>query len=148
MEATSNSATSSHLPPPQVVAELCKAPHKTLNLHKDEWVEYKTVMDSVIRRSGIDKSLFFDLRGNHDNFSVPDIGGSFDFFSKFSIKGQLGRTGNVNSVTLESVGEGVLRAIFTMDHVIGGKFKLGRKIGSGSFGGLYRYLYLDVSSLS
>ena len=24
-----------------------------------------------------------------------------------------------------------------MDHVIGGKFKLGRKIGSGSFGELY-----------
>ena len=24
-----------------------------------------------------------------------------------------------------------------MDHVIGGKFKMGRKIGSGSFGELY-----------
>lgn len=24
-----------------------------------------------------------------------------------------------------------------MDHVVGGKFKLGRKIGSGSFGELY-----------
>jgi hypothetical protein len=28
-----------------------------------------------------------------------------------------------------------------MDHVIGGKFKLGRKIGSGSFGELYIGLF-------
>lgn len=69
--------------------------------NEDEWVEYRSVMDSVIERSGIDKSLFFDLRGNHDNFGVPDVGGSFDFFSKYSINGQLGRTGSINSVTLE-----------------------------------------------
>ncbi|RYR16584.1 hypothetical protein Ahy_B04g073623 isoform I [Arachis hypogaea] len=74
----------------------------TMKQNEDEWMEYKTVMDSVIQRSGIDKSLFFDLRGNHDNFGVPDVGGSFDFFSKLSISGQLGRTGSVNSVTLET----------------------------------------------
>ncbi|XLU54847.1 hypothetical protein S245_049495 [Arachis hypogaea] len=73
----------------------------TMKQNEDEWMEYKTVMDSVIQKSGIDKSLFFDLRGNHDNFGVPDVGGSFDFFSKLSINGQLGRTGSVNSVTHE-----------------------------------------------
>lgn len=31
----------------------------------------------------------------------------------------------------------VLGIDWIMDHVIGGKFKLGRKIGSGSFGELY-----------
>jgi hypothetical protein len=35
--------------------------------------------------------------------------------------------------TMSSSGSGVAR----MDHVIGGKFKLGKKIGSGSFGELY-----------
>ena len=31
----------------------------------------------------------------------------------------------------------VILGYFIMEHVIGGKFKLGRKIGSGSFGELY-----------
>ena len=31
----------------------------------------------------------------------------------------------------------VIEGYFIMEHVIGGKFKLGRKIGSGSFGELY-----------
>ncbi|XP_027353110.1 putative metallophosphoesterase At3g03305 [Abrus precatorius] len=74
----------------------------TMKQHEDEWVEYRDVMDAVIERSGVHKSLFFDLRGNHDSFGVPVIGGAFDFFSKYSINGQLGRNGSVNSVTLET----------------------------------------------
>lgn len=69
--------------------------------NEQEWVEYQTVMEHVVKRSGLDKSIFFDLRGNHDNFGVPLVGGAFDFFSKYSINGQLGRAGNVNSVTLQ-----------------------------------------------
>uniref|UniRef100_A0A2N9EDE2 Calcineurin-like phosphoesterase domain-containing protein n=1 Tax=Fagus sylvatica TaxID=28930 RepID=A0A2N9EDE2_FAGSY len=70
--------------------------------NEEEWVEYQNIMEDVIKRSGLDKSIFFDLRGNHDNFGVPAVGGSFDFFSKYSINGQLGRSGNVNSVTLQT----------------------------------------------
>lgn len=69
--------------------------------NEDEWLEYHNVMEDVIKRSRLDKTLFFDLRGNHDNFGVPQLGGSFDFFSKYSISGQLGRRRNVNSVTLQ-----------------------------------------------
>ena len=58
-------------------------------------------MEDVARRSGLDKRIFYDLRGNHDNFGVPEIVGSSDFFSKYSINGQFGRKGNINSVTLE-----------------------------------------------
>ncbi|CAL0303279.1 unnamed protein product [Lupinus luteus] len=74
----------------------------TMKQNEDEWVEYRDVMDSVIERSGLDKSLFFDLRGNHDNFGVPVVGGSLDFFSKYSINGQLGRSESVNSITIET----------------------------------------------
>ncbi|RDX91981.1 putative metallophosphoesterase, partial [Mucuna pruriens] len=74
----------------------------TMKQNEDEWVEYQNTMDIVIEKSGLQKSLFFDLRGNHDNFGVPVVGGFFDFFSKYSINGQLGRNGSVNSVTLET----------------------------------------------
>ncbi|KAK7836994.1 putative metallophosphoesterase [Quercus suber] len=74
----------------------------TMKQNEEEWVEYQNTMEDVIKRSGLDKNIFFDLRGNHDNFGVPAVGGSFDFFSKYSINGQLGRHGNVNSVTLQT----------------------------------------------
>ncbi|KAK6928988.1 Calcineurin-like phosphoesterase domain, ApaH type [Dillenia turbinata] len=74
----------------------------TMKQDKHEWIEYQQVMDDVIRTSRLDKSIFYDLRGNHDNFGVPVVGGSFDFFSQYSISGQLGRRGNVNSVTVQS----------------------------------------------
>ncbi|KAL2330148.1 hypothetical protein Fmac_017729 [Flemingia macrophylla] len=74
----------------------------TMKQNEDEWVEYRNTLDTVIDKSGLQKSLFYDLRGNHDSFGVPVVGGSFDFFSKYSINGQLGRNGSVNSVTLET----------------------------------------------
>ncbi|KAK7295218.1 hypothetical protein RJT34_18123 [Clitoria ternatea] len=74
----------------------------TMKQNEDEWVEYRNVMDTVIEKSGLHKSLFYDLKGNHDSFGVPAIGGVYDFFSKYSINGQLGRNGSVNSVTLET----------------------------------------------
>lgn len=69
--------------------------------NEEEWLEYQNVMEDVVKRSKLDKSIFFDLRGNHDNFGVPVVGGSFDYFSRYSINGQLGRTTNINSVTLQ-----------------------------------------------
>ncbi|XP_022744346.1 putative metallophosphoesterase At3g03305 [Durio zibethinus] len=70
--------------------------------NEEEWMEYKNVMDDVVQRTGLDKNIFYDLRGNHDNFGVPVVGGSFDFYSKYSINGQFGRSGHVNSVTLQA----------------------------------------------
>ena len=69
--------------------------------NEEEWKEYHNVMEDVIKRSGLSKEVFYDLRGNHDNFGVPVVGGSSDFFSKYSINGQLGRSRRVNSVTVE-----------------------------------------------
>ncbi|KAI3459115.1 hypothetical protein Pfo_015778 [Paulownia fortunei] len=69
---------------------------------ENEWIEYQKVMQDVVQRSGLDKSTFYDVRGNHDNFGVPVIGGSLDFFSKYSINGQLQRSGKVNSITIQT----------------------------------------------
>ncbi|CAI0542269.1 unnamed protein product [Linum tenue] len=74
----------------------------TMKQDEIEWLEYKSAMEDVVKRSGLDKNIFYDLRGNHDSFGVPVVGGSFDFFSNYSINGQLKRTGRVNSVTLET----------------------------------------------
>ncbi|KAJ6902419.1 hypothetical protein NC651_020028 [Populus alba x Populus x berolinensis] len=73
----------------------------TMKQNEVEWIEYRNVMADVARRSGLDKRIFYDLIGNHDNFGVPETGGSSDFFSNYSINGQFGRKGNLNSVTVE-----------------------------------------------
>lgn len=74
----------------------------TMTVNEEEWLEYQNVMENVVKMSGLDKSVFFDARGNHDFFGVPEVGGSLDFFLKYSINGQLGRTKSVNSVTLQA----------------------------------------------
>nr|GEZ88143.1 putative metallophosphoesterase At3g03305 [Tanacetum cinerariifolium] len=76
--------------------------HLIMKQNEEEWVEYQQTMENVITMSGLDKSVFYDLRGNHDNFGVPVVGGAFDYFSNYSITGQLGRSQSVNSVTLQS----------------------------------------------
>ncbi|CAO2837485.1 unnamed protein product [Amaranthus hypochondriacus] len=74
----------------------------TMKQNVQEWIEYRDVMEDVIKKSGLDKSIFYDLRGNHDNYGVPSVGGTFDFFSKYSLNAQVGRNGRVNSVTLQT----------------------------------------------
>ncbi|GER51333.1 calcineurin-like metallo-phosphoesterase super family protein [Striga asiatica] len=74
----------------------------TMKQDEDEWIEYDKVMRDVVKRSGLDKSKFYDVRGNHDNFGVPSVGGPFDFFSKYSINQQLERSGKVNSITFQT----------------------------------------------
>ncbi|KAL9234860.1 hypothetical protein vseg_009679 [Gypsophila vaccaria] len=74
----------------------------TMKQDEREWVEYKNVIEDVVKKSGLDKSIFYDVRGNHDNFGVPDIGGSYDFYSNYSVNAQVGRSGHLNSVTLQT----------------------------------------------
>ncbi|XP_021758326.1 putative metallophosphoesterase At3g03305 [Chenopodium quinoa] len=76
--------------------------HSNMKQNEKEWVEYRDVMADVVKKSGLDKSIFYDLRGNHDNFGVPSVGGTFDFFSNYSLNAEAGRTGHVNSVTLQT----------------------------------------------
>ncbi|KAK9056464.1 hypothetical protein SSX86_023825 [Deinandra increscens subsp. villosa] len=76
--------------------------HLVMKQNEEEWMEYQNTMENVITMSGLDRNIFYDLRGNHDNFGVPTVGGAFDFFSNYSITGQLGRSQSVNSVTLQT----------------------------------------------
>ncbi|OEL16685.1 putative metallophosphoesterase [Dichanthelium oligosanthes] len=71
---------------------------------KLEWIEYERVIDDVAYKSGLDKEIFYDLRGNHDSYGVPEVGGMFDFYNKHSINARLGRTGAVQSITLQNSG--------------------------------------------
>lgn len=73
----------------------------TMKQNEQEWLEYSSVMRDVVKRSGLNKTIFYDLRGNHDNFGVPSLASSVDFFSKYSINAQLGRKENINTITLE-----------------------------------------------
>ncbi|XP_059309908.1 putative metallophosphoesterase At3g03305 [Lycium ferocissimum] len=82
----------------------------TMKEDEEEWLEYQKVLEDVIKRSGLKKNVFYDLRGNHDTFGVPAIGGSFDFYSKYSINGQLNRSGLVNSATIQT-GERSIRFV-------------------------------------
>ena len=66
-----------------------------------EWILYGQVIDDVANRSGLSKEIFYDLRGNHDSYGVPEVGGMFDFYKKHSINARLGRTGAVQSITLQ-----------------------------------------------
>lgn len=68
---------------------------------KSEWLEYEELINEVVGLSGLNKEIFYDLRGNHDSYGVPEVGGMFDLYEKHSINARLGRTGNVQSITLQ-----------------------------------------------
>uniref|UniRef100_A0A0E0Q6K2 Uncharacterized protein n=1 Tax=Oryza rufipogon TaxID=4529 RepID=A0A0E0Q6K2_ORYRU len=62
---------------------------------KSEWLEYEELIDEVVGLSGLNKEIFYDLRGNHDSYGVPEVGGMFDFYEKHSINARLGRTASI-----------------------------------------------------
>ena len=65
-----------------------------------EWIDYGRGIADVANRSGLNKD-FYDLRGNHDSYGDPEAGGISDFYQKHSINARLGRTGTVQSITLQ-----------------------------------------------
>lgn len=72
----------------------------TMQQDESEWVQYRDTIDWVISQSKLPEYMFFDIRGNHDKFGVPEIGGRFDYFSKYSITAQQNRSSSVQSVIL------------------------------------------------
>nr|CAB3475075.1 unnamed protein product [Digitaria exilis] len=73
----------------------------TMKQNEVEWVEYESTLNDIIQISRLPRSIFYDLRGNHDSFGVPESGGDYDFYQKYSINAKLRRQGRVQSITLE-----------------------------------------------
>ncbi|XP_078181605.1 calcineurin-like metallo-phosphoesterase superfamily protein [Carex rostrata] len=74
----------------------------TMKQEEREWMEYENVTKEVILASGLDERIFYDLRGNHDSFGVPEKGGVNDFYEKYSINSRLRRKADIQSVTLKT----------------------------------------------
>ncbi|KAK8960889.1 putative metallophosphoesterase [Platanthera guangdongensis] len=90
-----------------ITGDLTDGKSKDLSIMKQEeveWIEYQNATEDIIMRSGLDKKLFYDLRGNHDSFGVPQVGGEYDLYRKYSINSRLRRHGNIQSVTLQHRG--------------------------------------------
>lgn len=90
-----------------ITGDLTDGKSKDLSIMKQEeaeWIEYKNATEDIILRSGLDKKIFYDLRGNHDSFGVPQVGGEYDHYGKYSINSRLRRHGNIQSVTLRHRG--------------------------------------------
>ncbi|XP_010907693.2 putative metallophosphoesterase At3g03305 [Elaeis guineensis] len=76
----------------------------TMKQEESEWIEYQNVIEDVVERSGLNEKIFYDVRGNHDSFGVPEVGGAYDFYQKYGINAGLRREGNVHSITLQNSG--------------------------------------------
>ncbi|KAK7084075.1 Transmembrane protein 62, partial [Halocaridina rubra] len=51
----------------------------------EEWATYK----DILYTSGVlNKTIWLDIRGNHDNFNVPSLSSEENFYQKYSIQGQ------------------------------------------------------------
>lgn len=74
----------------------------TMKQEEREWIEYENITKEVILTSGLDEGIFYDLRGNHDSFGVPEQGDANDFYEKYSINSRLRRKGDIQSVTLKA----------------------------------------------
>ncbi|ERM94106.1 putative metallophosphoesterase At3g03305 isoform X1 [Amborella trichopoda] len=67
---------------------------------ESEWIQYKRAMDAVVKESGIHREAFLDIRGNHDKYGVPYVGGHLDFFSRYSLSSQSNRLNTIQSMAL------------------------------------------------
>ena len=50
-----------------------------------EWEHYKTVLEET---KITEKTVWLDIRGNHDNFNVPGVSSQRSFYHRFSVQGK------------------------------------------------------------
>ncbi|XP_071454329.1 transmembrane protein 62-like [Hetaerina americana] len=68
----------------------------------EEWIYYKKVLQEC---KATEKTLWLDVRGNHDNFNVPDIGSSENFYRNYSVQGRFHPRSYLAKVAGRSKGE-------------------------------------------
>ncbi|XP_024520040.1 putative metallophosphoesterase At3g03305 [Selaginella moellendorffii] len=84
-----------------VTGDLTDAKNRDLSVTRQdeaEWMQYQKTMKHVSKESRLPQSVFFDLRGNHDRFGVPNR--ELDFFSRYSISADMNRVDPVQAATV------------------------------------------------
>jgi len=57
--------------------------------YKEEWIDYYTAVDMARNRT-----VWLDIRGNHDNFDIPSLQAGNNFFKELSSQGREGNLGS------------------------------------------------------
>ncbi|XP_045625746.1 transmembrane protein 62 [Procambarus clarkii] len=54
-----------------------------------QFVEEWTTYSEILRTTGVlNKTVWLDIRGNHDNFNVPSLASEENYYQKYSVQGQ------------------------------------------------------------
>uniref|UniRef100_A0A1B6D3N4 Uncharacterized protein n=2 Tax=Clastoptera arizonana TaxID=38151 RepID=A0A1B6D3N4_9HEMI len=64
--------------------------------YEDEWKIYKNTLDKC---KVVEKTLWLDVRGNHDNFNVPGRESKENYFRNYSIQGHLNSRSYVHQIS-------------------------------------------------
>ena len=75
--------------------------------YKEEWIDYYAAVDLARNRT-----VWLDIRGNHDNFDVPSLQAGNNFFKDLSSQG---REGNLGSYLKIVRGNGLSLAFLALD---------------------------------
>ncbi|XP_046387556.1 transmembrane protein 62-like [Ischnura elegans] len=68
----------------------------------DEWKYYRKILQEC---RATEKTVWLDVRGNHDNFNVPDIESSENYYRNYSVQGRLHPRSYLAKVAGRSQGE-------------------------------------------
>ncbi|XP_015586433.1 transmembrane protein 62 [Cephus cinctus] len=66
---------------------------------KEEWIQYKKVLDDV---NISQKTIWLDIRGNHDNFNVPNLQSKENYYVNYSIQGKRHSRSYMHEITVGS----------------------------------------------
>jgi len=75
--------------------------------YKEEWIDYHTAVDLAKN-----KTVWLDIRGNHDNFDIPGLQDGNNLFKEYSSQGKKGNLGSYLKIVRQ---KGVSLAFLALD---------------------------------